>query len=86
MNGRVFTGLVLICVPFLAKISHCGLYGNETAFLNVRDHVSQPYNTTGNIVLYILINSHEVLMKISFMSCFVHFLFLEMLRQDLNVV
>ena len=48
-----------ILIPLAPKYSPQDLFSNTLSLhssLNVRDHVSQPYSTTGNIiVLYILI-------------------------------
>ena len=41
---------------YKGEVPHSGAFSNPHFSLNVRDHVSQPYSTTGNIiVLYILI-------------------------------
>ena len=48
-----------ICIPLVRNIRLRILFSNNLSLsssVNVRDHASQPYSTTGNvIVLYILI-------------------------------
>ena len=52
-----------ICIPFGKIICLKILFSNTLSLhssLNVRDYVSQPYNTTGNIiVLYIYLIKHD---------------------------